>query len=1021
MFLCATSAQKDSNEATDLTASLFQNQLDEPIKVKKFEIELVSSVIRKDNKITITQPDNLLLFRLGPIDAGEAYTAEVEPGVYTLADLAIEIARALNDATPCNAWRGWSCTVDGTNKFTITFTTVSTPALSTIAEITEARLFTRGFLNTYTFDAGANTVSLEPVYMKGGDGNVGIDVRADFFTYLTTNYDVANGASYRAVDIGNSNPENKTTTMVREVGLFEAGGRVEYIISPVPVFQTSTRFAPLTSADDVYLTLEADVENTVYDPNEFEDSFIKDMDMYKGVDELGNLSKHSQKNGILITPAGNVNAKKEGPPYTRSKFTLNFPPMGIDPAEEFDVRRQEKYFNTFGGTMIFDKTTTQKFPKRGFQIAIGESPTETALSTLNFTGHDRENLKFRLATRPLITGLQVKNDTVIATTNILVDGATPAPGETKIEYIVGRVGTMNLRTFGLAAFASSGQGKLIRLGEPDVFKTPVYRIDAIDADGKPTAVTLMDGGEHIYETKALDGGDLFLNDPNTFTITTIGSLTDEEIVTDLCSKLDIGDEAIHIGNLGIFEDVQTAFQYLPTEVGIVNDQIFQAVEEGFDDNIGTNPSFPVRYSKDVSVKITPLSRTNTAEKFVEFQIHQFQPTTADFTDEDEIGLTFRTLGGERAVKTLVFQARPGNWNSLTYSSGTPPANWTAAFAAPDADQRIKITIEQSEIYKQIIKCSFSTDAGVSFQEEITLLESGNKVTGQVPSGPAFKKFEFTTKPRHFPLHPCISQYPSALRDQITTNPDTIIKGIFTPYPRGASYRQGFNVVRGFKGNYEKNLIFQTEGATQPSVFAPFPTTLGNNHRPQIVLKTKQTGFTEVANSSGYPLADGSIREQEVPPIRATLGGILGLHSAYSAEAGFTSPQDFVGASATEVIADIPTVAVEINNIPIDGYISKDYDVRDAQVGVGSRLPIVGVIPSLEETTASTKPQIDFRYNAPYSQPVVCDLPTEQFLYNLSFRLREVSTGRILEGLRHPTELIFRLRNLDEKLEEEKKM
>ncbi len=1014
MFLCATSAQKDSNEATDLTASLFQNQLDEPIKVKKFEIELVSSVIRKDNKITITQPDNLLLFRLGPIDAGEAYTAEVEPGVYTLTDLAIEIARALNDATPCNAWRGWSCSVDGTNKFTITFTTVSTPALSTIAEITEARLNTRGFENTYTFDAGANTVSLEPVYMKGGDGNVGIDVRANSTTYLTKDYDDANAASYRAVDIGNPNPENKTTTMVREVGLFEAGGRVEYIISPVPVFQTSTRFAPLTSADDVYLTLEADVEGTVYDPTIFEDSFIENMDMYKGIDELGNLSKHSQKNGILITPAGNVNAKKEGPPYTRSKFTLNFPPMGIDPAEDFNVRRQEKYFNTFGGNMIFDETITQKFPNRGFQIAIGESPTETALSTLNFSGYDRENLKFRLATRPLILGLQVKDTEKITETNILVKGATPAAGETKIEYRVGSIGTMNLRTFGLAAFSSSTQGKLVKLLEPDVFKTPRYRIDAVDADGQPEEVTLMDGGEHMGEQKAL--GDLFLNDPNTFTITVIGTDSDEDIVTNKCAKVDIADEVTQIGNLGIFEDVQTAFQYLPTEVGIVNDQIFQAVEEGFNDNIGINPSFPVKYSKDVSVKITPLSRTNTAEKFVEFQVHQFQPTTDVFVEEADIGANQRNSGGQIEVKTLVFQARPGNWNSLTYSAGSAPANWTAAFAAPDADQRIKITIEQSQIYKQIIKCSFSTDAGVSFQEEITLLESGNKVTGQVPSGPAFKKFEFTTKPRHFPLHPCISQYPSVLRDQISTNPDTIIKGIFTPYPRGASYRQGFNIVRGFNGNYEKNLIFQTEGATQPSVFAPFPTTLGNNHRPQIVLKTKQTGFTEVANASAYPLADGEIRIQEVPPIRATLGGILALHSAYSAEEEFTSPKNFVGAAATEVIADIPTVAVEINNIPIDGYISKDYDVRDAQVGVGSRLPIVGVIPSLEETTASTKPQIDFRYNAPYSQPVVCDLPTEQFLYNLSFRLREVSTGRILEGLRHPTELIFRLRNLDEKLE-----
>jgi hypothetical protein len=1019
MFLCATSAQKDSNEATDLTASLFQNQLDEPIKVKKFEIELVSSVIRKNNKITISPPDNLLLFRLGPIDAGEAYTAEVKPGTYTLGQLAIEIQTALNDATPCNAWRGWSVSVDGSNKFTITFTVVPTPGLDTVEEISEARLESRGFLTRYDFDGAEQHIALEPIFEQGL-GNESIAVAPDIMNYIDF-YGPAVNASYRAVDTGNPNPENVTNVAVREVGLFEAGGRAEYIIAPTQVLQTSGIYAPLQTDEDMYLTLEDDTEGTPYDPSVFKESFIANMEngMFRNVKENFELSHHKQKNGILITPAGNRNADRRGPPYTRSKFTLNFPPMGIDPAEDFNVRRQERYINTFGATMVFDETDTQPLPNRGFRIEVNEFPAQVSSSTLKFEESAKEKLLFRPSVNPLIFGLQVKNDEVIDETNILIKGATSVVGETKIEYIPGSIGRMNNRFFGLGAFASSQQGKLSPLGEPAVYKTPLYRIDSVDSDGKPERVTLIDGGEHMGENKTL--GDLFLNDPSTFVKTVEGTDSDEDIVSILCAKIEINDQATQIGNLGIREDTVIEYQYLPTEVGIVNDQIFQAIQEGIGDNAGSNPPFPVQFSKDVSVKLLPLSRNNITDKFVEFEVRQFQPTTTDFGNEDEIGDAFRTLGGNRAFNVLVLKARPGTWNSLTYSAGSPPTNWGLNFVEPDEDQRIKITIEQKEIYQQEIKCSFSTDGGASFQEEVTLLKSGDKVTGQVPSGPAFKKFEFTTKPRHFPLHPTISQYPKDLNNVLLVNPDTKIKGIFTSYKRGLNYIQGDNLVSGLKGNYEKNLIFQTIGATQPSVFAPFPTTLGNNHKPQIVLKTKQTGFTEVANSSPYPLNDGEIRTEEVPPIRATLGGILGLHSAYSAKEEFTSPKNFVGAIATEVNVDIPTVAVEINNIPIDGYISKDFDVRSTQVGIGSRLPIVGVIPSLEEVTASTKPVIDFRYNAPYSQPVVCDLPTEQFLYNLSFRLREVSTGKILEGLRHPTELIFRLKNLDEKLEDEKKM
>tara|TARA_Y100001938_G_scaffold149410_1_gene236105 strand:- start:1122 stop:2030 length:909 start_codon:yes stop_codon:yes gene_type:complete len=302
------------------------------------------------------------------------------------------------------------------------------------------------------------------------------------------------------------------------------------------------------------------------------------------------------------------------------------------------------------------------------------------------------------------------------------------------------------------------------------------------------------------------------------------------------------------------------------------------------------------------------------------------------------------------------------------------------------------------------------------------MKTGDKVQGQIPSGPAFKKFEFTQKSRTFPLHLSISQYPKTLEGSVPPeNEDTEITGKLTEYNSNNNYFQGDRIVKGINGNYNKNLQFLSLGATQPELMAPFPSTIDENHRPQIVLKTKTTGFEIVDDAEAYPLDAGKIRENEVRPNRGSLGADIGLHSVYTEEAGFTSPATFNGASAPIVIPELPSIAVEVNNIPIDGYIAKDYNVRDQQVGVGSRLPIVGIIPSLEDADVSNKPELHFRYNAPYSQPVICDLPTEQFLYNLSFRLREINTGKIVEGLKHPTELIFRVKNLDEKKTENNNM
>ena len=65
-------------------------------------------------------------------------------------NLTTEIARALNDATPCNAWRGWGCGATGTT-FEITFTTVSSPGLGSISLLSNSSFFETFGFNVFTY------------------------------------------------------------------------------------------------------------------------------------------------------------------------------------------------------------------------------------------------------------------------------------------------------------------------------------------------------------------------------------------------------------------------------------------------------------------------------------------------------------------------------------------------------------------------------------------------------------------------------------------------------------------------------------------------------------------------------------------------------------------------------------------------------------------------------------------------------------------------------------------------------
>ena len=1009
MFLCATSAQKDSNDAIDLTPAMFKNDLDEPIKVQNFEIELVSSIIRKDNIITIQSPENLLLFRLGTGES-EAYTAEIPEGNYTVNELSTQIAKSLNDAVPCNAWRGWSVTTDANNKFTITFTPVTVPTNN--LAIKENMVEAYGFQTTLSGTGGpAFRATLEANFSSDGLGNAGIETVENSSSYITHLADptIVEGGSYFGIDSGNPLVEDFQQTKIDEAGIFESDGKCEFILRPVEVFQTSGIYAPATTVTDRYLTLEADVETTVYDPVAYPESFIQGEPMIRYEDDLGNLSNHSQRNGIYVEPGANNNANQRGLPYTRANHTLVFPSATDN---NIDARK-EAYRNTFGANMIFETSTTQPLPNRCFRIDPNETPAIKSESSLQFIGESKEKLSFRLSTSPLIVGLKNKDNGLITSSNILV----PSGKSGVIQYIDDSEGIVNFRGFGMTTsnFENSLQGKLVTGDGRTIYKMPRYKIKGIDGNGQPVAVQLLDSGEHIGLSATANFGNMFLNDPSTFNILD-PTVSDSTIVTDHTAQFNIVN-ATSLGNQAAVAATTTAFQWLPTEVSLVNDLIYQAnrtLTETADVN-NFSPPNKVNFSKDIAVKVVPLSVTATTG-FVEFEITQFQPLRKTFNDDEEdIFESFALTGGDINERKLLLKCRPFTWNNFTGTGGyTAPTNWTSAWTAPTANHRIKISFEQEGIFATDIKVSFSTDGGTTFVEEQRLLQTGNKVTNVPPN--SFQEMKQTIQPRLFPLHPCISMYPTKYRNDPAGSRPSEIGLIGSNYFNNSSYQKTNGVVLGIDGNYRKNLEFMTSGANQPDIFTfpPAAKLTPDQTKPQITLKTKSHPIT-IDDTTAFPLAVGAIRSSELPPNRGSLGNVIGLGSVYTAVAGFAAAGkiDFVGTSDATITPYVPSIAVEINNIPITGYIGKEYNLRDEQVGVGSRLPIVGVIPSLEQATAINKAQLAFRYNAPYSQPVVCKLPTEIFLYNISFRLREIQSGEIVKGLKHPTELIFRIKNLED--------
>ena len=979
MFLCTTSAEKDkgTGEPYDLTPALFENELDEPLEVKNFEIELVSSVIRKDNTITLTPFNNTLLFRLGDSTQGEQYTAILQTGEYTVTQLAVELGRALNEATPFNHFRGWSCSVTGTT-FTITWTQPTKAPITNISIIEDSDFLSFGY-NNYQINSTSTTREYIQNYESFGEGNCPLETTQQLDTDPNS---VRHNASYRGLDVGKSTVEDVTTTSIDNIGIDEWDGDVIYDIKTTLVLTDHNVYVD-PGVSGVYLTIEGEYYGSVYEDKDGL-IFTEVLQQYDG-------QASQQLNGLYVTQ-GPGNNDERGSPYDKGSLGVTFIADYVS-TDGAIYNRFESFRTTYNGNIIFNSGGIIDIPNRAFQIDP-DDPEGTAYSTLHFDGKSRQDLKLRITDSPLITGSHMHNSVNITTGNILNLGL-PTFNGTVIKYKLDSIGRMNNRTFGESAISGSPQGR----SPTGIYKTPVYKITEIDANGQPTKVILLDTGEYIGDVGSKGG--LVLNDPNTFEIAQTGSATEEEIVVQLCGK--VFPTPADIGNTGLTATSVKEYQVLPTEVGLVNDLIHNQVTgpngKRFGYAVDLDPPANVDFSKDFTVKLKPLDVKNDE---IEIEIHQFQPNADSFgNDENNIDFTNPQLIDQNQ---LVMRARSSSWNSLNFITGSAPANWVGFTLGVDTQVRIKF--RSDAVYGMLIFVAFSLNAGVSFQQEQILNLSNWLLDG-------YARNRVYMQARLFPLHPIFSVYPQAMIGSLPTIQPIIISGNFTSY-RKKSWLFG-DQIRKYDCNYLKNRDFMTSGAVQPNIFEPqgFGGATWLGIQPQMCIKTSSRNVTVVPDSTPLPLAPGEILDSDYqPPNRATLGDLLNLESTYSVKRLTGTIHNFVGAGPSTTLPHISTIAVEITNLPLEGYIAKTFNVRDERIGVGGKYPIVGVIPSLEQTT-STNPVIFFRYNSPYPQPVLCKLATKTFLYNLAFRLRDTETGGIVKGLKNNTELIFRIKPLDD--------
>ncbi len=1057
MFLCAISNNnRDQTDALDV-ASVFTTNLTEPLNVKDFTIELVDCIITADNLITITQRNNTFVFRVGGEKVSEQYQATIEPGRYRPLKIAELILEKLKELTPIQGWVSddpntnptfsWSVDYDTTlsNKFNIKYTKLPTHSQHISDKIVNQNI----------------DIGYESVITESGSGSI-----CNYVNNFTNN--VENNIpsiqqnkpySYEGLNIG-LEPDYNNLTTFDNLGIAENGGAMTIEIKPMLVCKTnsycSTDLAIATSEVKRmnYFVIEDETFNTPYDSKVFSDSFLNPLSGTNlKEDKLG---KHYCSGIIIDIPTGKTSDSsraEKGLPYARNTTTMFFPPrndviFNTSGVLTDNIGRKEVISSTWNNNILVeglgikknaDGTNTYNALKnRAFHLTLDNSTglgatNAEAKSTLKFyDATETEPISMRLAIKPLIAGLRQGLNTTTQTyitatgggiNQILTPGTgtiTPTPGTTfSVKYKTGIVGKYNTEygnPIGRNLTTNNGgaNGRL-----------PYYMITELDANDLPSKIITMDGGENI-----LDGQNLYLNDPATFDTFQNGVLVDlpiptqDSFVDTICSFITPTTDIIGAS----VSAYTTKYQYLPTQLSAINDLIYDATgipgnqeNQGFSNQ--NNFTYGPIFGKDCEFSLIPLdSEIADENESVRFEISAFIPNNLEYANEDDIINEYQQYNGtnRKGVEYVMLDCVPGSWNSdivLTNPAGTTRTltNWTT-FVQNSATSRIKLTLEIDDYYKFKCNVAYSLNSGTTYVGDTTIIETFETAT---VNGIDLSKFECTSKSRLYPMHPSISAYPgSGFND---TNQG--VNNIIIKESSLARYGQKLNSLGQNMSNYNFKIGNIPNGSTNtPNIF-DFPNdadeleptaSLAPLEEPPIMIKF---GPSITAGTPSFG-TNGVLSANDIPPaLLQHSSETLGFDDSYFVVASdYTTGVIDIGATSKPLfLPAINTFVVEMANFPAKGFITFGYNRNtNIQSGLGNSSQIVGVVPFLVDrdiTLGQNDNFITLQYNAPYSQPVNISLPTEQFIYNFDFRLRDITTGNYVSGLLNPTQLIFRIQKM----------
>ena len=1077
MFLAATSQDNRDKTKTQDFASVFTTNLQEGFQIQNFQIELVSAIITTEKNIKINTTNNRFVVRVGEDTTCEQYTISVPINTYSPNEFADVIVDAILNVIPIQGWvrnsagaKSFSCIYDtsgGTPILKLTFTKLAQNDNNIAEFVNDTTAENFGYDSVITEGGAAGDQTRRVIKfvfpseaeknnqpLESQTANTDLDALE---SGSITGLDVMEGVNVK--DTNNARDitllqRHLTYTGFDECGIAEQDGIYEVDLRPSRC-SINTNYNFILGSGDTnkapYFVIDDETQGTQYDSRTWNHSLLNHQ---SGTIVREDADNKRYVSGILLhqTPGSN---DSRGTPYRLPRGQLCFPPNeygGHDGAGILTTNayRREKISSTWNNSFRMSRAvgplaiTGQEvssynyFQNRGFNLVINDddpdnitNPDSKAVSSLalfrpNTDGvlDEKEKLTFRLANAPLIQGLLQYSDTGTITqsyikANNAVPPISPAPpanegimttqapsGGVIIKYKLNVVGQCNSLNFGAGAVDNTNNSGGVNR------RLPYYKIVKLDSNDQPELVVLCDGGEGI-----IAGEKLVLNDSRTFdVVSNTTPISQQDIVDGFLATI-----VPLASNIGACDPLYTTrFQYLPTTISLCNDLIYNGIVSNKQLSVADNKrAISSDFAKDIQISLIPLNSTKSNQnESVRFQIKGFLPTDSDYADEEEMANAFANNPQETSgMEQLFFEGVPASWNSLTYTParGSGLVNWTN-FVQNDAASRIKLKIKLKNYFEyELIVSHLNTGTG-AYEGENVLLSTFEACA----SYPELKCFP---KSRLYPLHIGISSTPNTGFDNLAAQGDNKIKIENTTLAR---YIKKINpeTQQKIDSYYRANLANITALSEMPGIFE-YPadaTAIGGTDlaRPPIMIKFGNAYEEDNTPISGTTPVVNKLPTLDLAPLNNQyIASATGFHSSYIVNTGSYGAGTSITFDAAQNVNDftsLGTFAVEIDSLPIKGYITEAYDTdTNTQVGNGGCLPIVAVVPFLEQRNPTQQETyVTLRYSSPYSQPVLVELPTPTYLYNFSFRLRNIETNKYLKNLLNPTELIFRLDNLDKK-------